>query len=215
MFHKIFFSLVLVLLASKTPAASATTIGTTGSTTSTIGYFGTQYASAFGESMQSPGGVLTSLTFSSITLYSGANARLVIAPITGSKPGTALYSSQYTLVNGSNTFSNLNVSTVAGSQYFAYLTVDGVTSNAVAKATFGAMTPGSNYSSGAFFYGVDGCNSVTQYGSLANYDLAFSATFTTPTPAVSVTPEPSSLMLLATGLGSAVTMLRRRKSAIV
>lgn len=216
MFSKFFFSLVLVLLAAKVPVASATTIGTTGSPNA-YGSFGTLSNAAFGESMQSPGGTLTSLTFSSIQLYSGygANARLVIAPITGTTPGAALYSQQYTLTSGSNTFSNLNVMTAAGLNYFAYLTVDGVTSNAVKYATFGAVTPGTNYSNGSFYYGDENCAHLTQFSGLGNYDLAFSATFTTPTPAVAVTPEPSSLMLLATGLGSTVTMLRRRKGAIV
>lgn len=223
MFRKIFFSLVLVLLAAKTPLASATTITNTTSTTigttgspNVYGSFGTLSNAAFGESMQSPGGTLTSLTFSSVTLYSGygTNAKLVIAPITGTTPGAALFSQQYTLTSGSNTFSNLNVMTTAGINYFAYLTIDGVTSNAVKYATFGAMTPGTNYSNGSFYYGDENCAHLTQYSSLGNYDLAFSATFTTPTPAVAVTPEPSSLMLLATGLGSTVTMLRRRRNVI-
>ncbi|MGI4853318.1 MAG: PEP-CTERM sorting domain-containing protein [Janthinobacterium lividum] len=213
MFRKIFFSLVLVFLAAKAPVASATTIGTTGSATTAIGYFGTGGFSAFGESLKSPGGMLTSLTFSSIDLYSGANARLVIASLTGTVPGAALYSSQYTLVNGSNTFSNLNVSTTAGLNYFAYLTVDGVTSNAVKYASFGALTPGTNYSNGSFYYGDTDCKSIQQFAEFAKYDLAFSATFATP--AVAVTPEPSSLMLLATGLMSTGTMLRRRKNAAV
>ena len=191
-------------------------MGTTG-TPNAYGAFGTLSNAAFGESMLSPGGVLTSLTFSSINLYYGlgSNARLVIAPMAGSTPGTALYSQQYTLTSGSNTFSNLNVATTAGLNYFAYLTVDGVSSNAVKYANFGVMTPGSNYSNGSFYYGDENCAHLTKFSSLGNYDLAFSATFTTPTPAVAVTPEPSSLMLLATGLGSAVTMLRRRKASIV
>lgn len=222
MLSRIFFSLVLVLLAVKAPVASAstistanTTIGTTGSP-NVYGSFGTLTNTAFGESMSSPGGVLTSLTFSSIQLYNnyGSNARLVIASMTGTTPSAALYSQQYTLTTGSNTFSNLNVATTAGLNYFAYLTVDGVSSNAVKYATFGAMTPGSNYAGGAFYYGDQGCNAIVDYTSLSKYDLAFSATFTTPTPAVAVTPEPSSLMLLATGLGSTVTMLRRRKVSI-
>ena len=213
MFKKFLFSLVLVLLAVKAPTASATVIGTTGSPNVYLGYFGTGGYSAFGESIKSPGGLLTSITFSSINLYSGANARLVIAPLTGNTPGTALYSYQYKLVDGSNTFSNLNVSTTIGSQYFAYLTVDGVTSNAVKYASFGAITPGSGYSSGSFYYGDAGCDTIEQFAGASKYDLAFSATFITP--AVAVTPEPSSLMLLGTGLLSVGTMLRRRRNAAV
>ena len=227
MFRKVFFSLVLSLLAAKVPAASAATItpavttntvGTTGSATANLGYFGTGGYAAFGQSITSPGGMLTSLTFSSINLFTGfgTNARLVIAPLTGTTPGTALYSQQYTLKDGSNTFSNLNVNTILGTNYFAYLTVDGVTSNAVKYATFGAMTPGTNYNNGSFYYGDEGCNTVLQFAGTAKYDLAFSATFTTPVvPPVAVTPEPSSLMLLATGLGSTVTMLRRRRNAAI
>ena len=105
------------------------------------------------------------------------------------------------------------MTTAAGLNYFAYFTVEGVTSNAVKYATFGAMTPSTAYSSGSFYYGDEGCNSLLQFAGAPKYDLAFSATFVTP--AVAVTPEPSSLMLLATGLAGSATMLRRRRNATV
>ena len=90
--------------------------------------------------------------------------------------------------------------------------MDGVTSNAVKYASFGAITPNSNYSDGSFYYGDTGCNNIEQYAGSVKYDLAFSATFATP--AVAVTPEPSSLMLLATGMASTGTMLRRRRNTV-
>lgn len=208
MFSKFLFSLVALFLIAEAPHASATTIGTTGSGNASAAFFGSYATPSFGESLLSPGGVLSSVTFYSTNVILGSNVRLVIAPIVGNDPGKALYSSQYSLSDGDNTFSNLGVSTTAGSEYIVYLTTLGVTSNAVKYATFGANTR-NTYSGGEFLYGDLDCDGVQQFNTSSIRDLAFSATFA---PAAAVTPEPSSLMLMATGLLSAGTMLRRRRS---
>ncbi|MGI4758648.1 MAG: PEP-CTERM sorting domain-containing protein [Janthinobacterium lividum] len=211
MFSRILFSLFALLLVVKAPTASATVIGTTGSANTSVGYFGSYATPSFGESFVSPGGMLTSVSFSSINVILGSNVRLVIAPIAGTTPGSALYSAQYGLVDGTNTFSNLSVNTTAGTNYFAYLTTFGVNTNPVKLATFGGTLKNS-YSGGEFLYDTSDCDPAgDKFSSAFTPDLAFSATFA---PSVAVTPEPSSLVLLASGMLSAGTMLRRRKQVI-
>ena len=211
-------ALAIALLAQTPTAFADTIIGTTGPASTAVGPLGT--TSSFGESFNSPGGTLSSFTFSSITDIFGTYATFVVAPFTGTTPGTPLYSGTFALTTGSNTFSNLNVATTLGTEYLAYLTVFGVTGDVITGAAFRAN---GSYAGGAFYFlnGTANPTGTAFDNRLTNDDLLFSATFTpavnvTPgPPAVAVTPEPSSLLLLATGMMAAGGFVMRRRSGTI
>ena len=199
-------ALAIVLLAQTPTAFADTIIGTAGSGTMSVDYFGAvPNTPSYGESFSSPGGTLSSFTFFSIIDIVGTYAEFVVAPLHGATPGPALYSGKYALTSGSNTFSNLNVATTLGSEYLAYLTTFDVTGDVVTSAVFRVNE---SYAGGSVYY-LNGSGNPTgsAFNELSMYDFVFSATFT---PAIAVTPEPSGLMLLATGMMATAGLVRRR-----
>ncbi|BAH40287.1 MAG TPA: PEP-CTERM sorting domain-containing protein [Gemmatimonas aurantiaca] len=149
----------------------------------------------------------------------GLVLRAYVAEWDGTKVTNVLYSSEErigpTVASQQFTFGTSNVSINAGTQYIAFLSVVGISGlpgTAVADFDVVSGDP-SPYADGALVF----TNSATTFGDLTSTDwdytgdpalqARFNANFTS-----SVVPEPSSVLLFATGAAALLLMVRRKQA---
>jgi len=213
-FKKLFWSAAIVAVAVSPCAALADTI-TSGPADTTIFSFGSPDSTSYGETFTATGGSLQSWTFS---LSPTGNFNFVIANWNGLRPtGPALFSASSSSASTASpdpvgatsfTWSGINLSLTAGTQYVAYLTVADVANPTDSIGVSG--TSNDNYLGGQFFYlnssGVDPLSVSTGWSNWFVPDMAFSATFT------SAVPEPSTWAMMILGFAGVGFMAYRRKS---
>jgi hypothetical protein len=177
------------------------------------GNFGTPNTTTYGEVFTAPiSGELTSFT-----LYLNGRIGNLIGGVgvwNGAGVSSVLYTSAPTASGTSNTFAP-NVAVVAGQEYVAFLSVDGV-SGAAGLTTMptGTVVSGLdsfvyNNTTGGSTYASSAWNGVGPWGDPRFVDAEFSATF------ASAVPEPSTwamMILCFLGLGY---MAHRRKNSTV
>lgn len=111
---------LMLTIAWAIPAAGQTTIGpgSGGPGGTFVGSFGAPNGSrAYGQTLLSPGGDLTGFTFDIFSISTPGNAQFVFAPVTGSTPGTPLFTSNtFALQTGTNTISGITGATTTAGQ---------------------------------------------------------------------------------------------------
>jgi len=192
-------ALVLGLALVATSLSHATTFSTVGDQNSEITDFGSGNTNTYGETFVAPGGDLTSFTF----YFDGIGTTDVTAEVYawsgslfgGSFPqgttGTALFSAPVTITSNSLTVNTGDVPLTTGDDYIALLTNPDNNNYAYWEIDFSAHPAGSG--GGGFNY-----NNGPAAGTYDDRDwgtLEYTATF-----ADAATPEPSSLILLVSGV---------------
>jgi PEP-CTERM motif len=224
---------VLGLLVAAPVAAHAQTINTFAAWdgTSNAFPFGAGNTATYGETITAPGGLLNNFSFwfNNNTNGGALQYSAFVGTWTGSAVGTVLWQSGGTFTgNGSSTFVQQQFNTgglalTTGQIYALFVNASafiGANPSTTAQDNLGA-TPTSTYAGGAYIYTNNGSNfngifsAWDQPGGTTAFcgtcDLAMVANFSAG--AVSVTPEPATMSLMATGLVGLVAARRRRKRA--
>ncbi|MES2753738.1 MAG: PEPxxWA-CTERM sorting domain-containing protein [Pseudomonadota bacterium] len=202
---------LMIAAVSAAPAAAQTTVGPglDGNTFSPrFGAFPNGTPN-FGQTLLSPGGTLTDFSFGETVVQIGGNVQFVFAPVTGTTPGTPLFtSSPFALLSGTNTISGINAATTAGQSYIGYLTTYQV-ANPVSQAFLGIYSGGASYTGGNSAFLSSAADPTGSAFTPRTDDLAFTATFA---PAVAAVPEPATWGLMILGFGAVGGVLRRRRT---
>jgi hypothetical protein len=209
------FPLVLsALLLASTAAFADTTYDNSASADTTIQYFGYTATPAYGETFSAP---VSDTTLNSFSLFLNAgeisgNLQGYIGTWTGTSTGVGsiLYTSSPVSVTGANqefTFNTGGLSLVSGGEYVAFLTAS---SDFAGAAYMPGVSTSGTIPGGQFVYGFSSDASQLIGTSWSDYvipDAQFAANFS---GGVSATPEPSSFLLLGTGLVGFAGALRRK-----
>lgn len=200
MFRTIFAGAALCAIA--VPAmAQTSTIGTGGAA---VSYVTVNSGVAYGQTFQSPGGLLTDFTINPRSISNpGGTFTFEINNLSGNTVGATLYSVTFTPTQNFTpvTFSGINIATTSGANYVALVTPFG--GNAGTTQLQLVTNAGTDYAGGSQFT-VPGGNPVGQTGTANNgFDVQFSATF--------ATPEPASWAMMIGGFGVIGGAMRRRR----
>lgn len=204
------FALIVGVALAATSLIHATTFSTVGDPTSPISAFGSDETNTYGETFIAPGGDLTSFTF----YFDGSGTTDVTAEVYawsgilygGNGPqgttGSALFSAPVTITGDSLTVNTGLVPLTAGDSYIVLLTNPDNDNYESWENVWNAHPSGSG--GGGFNYNNGPATGT--YGDRDYGTLEYKASFTTASPV----PEPSSLILLCTGVLCLAGFVRRR-----
>lgn len=200
-------SLCLGLALAAAPMIHATTYSTVGDQNSEISAWGSDFTNTYGETFIAPGGDLTSFTF----YFDGSGTTDATAEVyawsgillAGNGPqgttGSALFSAPVTITSDSLTVNTGSVPLTPGGSYIVLLT------NPDNDNYPNWVIDGSNLSANLGGFNFDNGPATGTYDDFGNFGtLEYTATFTG-----GAVPEPSSLILLATGILALAGFARR------